>query len=84
MKIIISCQLPNGSWPTVGTSDRVLFSGIVTESAAIDRATKYAQGRAYRIDFFHDERFYNEEPFRTVEQSAFPGFQRRIYRQGAR
>jgi hypothetical protein len=84
MKIIISRQLTNGSWPTVGTSDRVLFSGVVTESAAIDRATKYAQGRAFRIEFFHDERFYNELPFRTIEQSAFPGFQRQIYRQGAR
>jgi hypothetical protein len=53
-----------------------------SEQAAITRGIQFACGTAYRIEFFHDERFYSQEkPFRTIEQSAFPGFQRQIYSQ---
>jgi hypothetical protein len=79
MKILISRTNERGTFDTVGTSNRWLFSDITSERGAISRAIQYAGGKAYRIEFFHDERFYNEEPFRTIEQSAFPGFQRQIY-----
>ena len=84
MKILISRTNERGTFDTVGTSNRWLFSDITSERGAISRAIQYAGGKAYRIEFFHDERFYNEEPFRTIEQSAFPGFQRQIYSQEAR
>jgi hypothetical protein len=84
MKILITRADDRGQFPAVGTDNRWLFTDICSERGAIDRAIPYSNGRAYRIEFFHDEHFYNEEPFRTIEQSAFPGFQRQIYSTEAR
>ena len=71
MKILITRQNETGAFETVGTSNRWLFSDIQTEQGAIERAIQYSQGRAYRIEFFHDQHFYNSQPFRTIEQTAF-------------
>ena len=84
MKILISRTNERGTFDTVGTTNRWLFSDITSERGAISRAIQYAGGKGYRIEFFHDERFYNAKPFRTIEQSAFPGFQRQIYFKEAR
>jgi hypothetical protein len=85
MKILISRSNERGTFDSVGTSNRWLFSDITSERGAISRAIQFAGGKAYRIEFFHDERFYGQEkPFRTIEQSAFPGFQKQIYSQEAR
>lgn len=40
----------------------------IHESAAIWQAIKFAQGRAYRIEFYGD----GDTPFRTLEQLALP------------
>jgi len=71
MKILITRQNESDSFDTVGTTNRWLFSDIQTEQGAIERAIQYAEGRAYRIEFFHNEHFYNSQPFRTIEQTAF-------------
>jgi hypothetical protein len=81
VKIIISRANDDGTFPTVGTNNRLCFSGVVTERCAIERGTKYAQGRAFRVEFWQDGEFYkpDSKPFRTIEQTAFPGFSRHIF-----
>jgi hypothetical protein len=70
MKTLISRANVKGEFPTVGITDRWLFSDIRSERGAIERAVRFSQGRAYRIEFFHDEAFYNSEPFRVIEQKS--------------
>ena len=62
MKAIISRQSANGLIPNVGTSDRIVVSHYKTKDGVRRFAKKYAAGRAYRIEFFLDEKFYCE-PF---------------------
>lgn len=68
MKAIISRQAANGLIPNVGTSDRTVVSHYKTKEGIRRFAKKYAgqTGRAYRIEYYHDEKFYCE-PF-AVEQ----------------
>jgi hypothetical protein len=71
MQIIISRMREDGTWPTVGTSDRVTRN-VATERGAMRVAAEFARGRSYRIEFFHEGHFYNQEPFKVIEQAALP------------
>lgn len=66
MKAIISRQAANGLIPNVGTTDRTVVSHYKTKQGIRRYARMYAKSKAYRIEFFHDEKFYCE-PF-AVEQ----------------
>jgi hypothetical protein len=74
MKVLITRASVDGTFDLVGTNNRWLFSDIQTEAGAINRAILYSQGRAYRIEFYPDSGIYGE-PFRVIEQTAFPHFQ---------
>jgi hypothetical protein len=74
MKILITRASLDGTFDAVGTNNRWLFSDIQTETGAINRAIPYSQGRAYRIEFYSDSGIYGD-PFRVIEQTAFPHFQ---------
>lgn len=65
MKAIISRARLDGSIPEVGTNDRMLVSDLKTEQGVIRRARVYARGKAFRVEFFMDARFYSD-PYKTV------------------
>ena len=71
MQILISRMTNAGTWPTVGTTDRLTFQNIQSERDAMRLAIRWAQGRSYRIEFFQDGKFYGE-PFKVLEQAALP------------
>jgi hypothetical protein len=70
MKAIISRASINGHFPNVGTTDRTVVSHNKTKQGIRRYARMYAKGMAYRIEFFHAEKFYCE-PF-AVEQGIAP------------
>jgi hypothetical protein len=60
-----------GQFSQSGTVNNWLFQDIKTPTGAVERAVKYASGRAYRIEFYHEEQFYSgAPPFRIIEQKA--------------
>ena len=65
MKAIVSRARTDGSIPEVGTGDRMVVSGLKTEQGVIRRARAYARGKAFRVEFFTDARFYSD-PYKTV------------------
>lgn len=65
MKAIVSRQTSYGTIPEVGMSDRMLISDLTTERGVIRRAKQYAQGKPFRIEFFHSDRFYSD-PYKTL------------------
>jgi hypothetical protein len=69
MKAIISRANERGYLPQVGTTDRTVVSHYKTKDGIRRYARKYAQGREYRIEFFHDSQFY-AEPFSTEQGQA--------------
>ena len=72
MQIIISRITNSGTWPTVGTNDRVTFRNIQSERDAMRLAIRWAQGRSYRIEMFLDGAAFSGEPFKVLEQAALP------------
>ena len=68
MKALISRE-SNGRIADVGTTHRTVVSHYKTQEGLRRYARKYANGKAYRIEFFHDEEFYGE-PFHI---EYFPG-----------
>jgi hypothetical protein len=72
MQVVISRQRSDGSWPHVGTDDRILLN-VRSERGAIAAAIDYATGRSYRIEFYDAAHPYGE-PWKVLEQSslAFP------------
>ena len=63
MTAIVS-RAVNGTFAEVGTSDRMLVS-LKTEQGVIRRGRKYAQGKTFRVEFFHSEHLYGN-PYRTL------------------
>jgi hypothetical protein len=66
MKAIISREHESvpGYIPECGTDNRTLVSHYKTLNGMRRFAKRYAQGRAYRIEFFTDSNFYGDA-FRT-------------------
>lgn len=64
MKAIISRERNDGTFAEVGTSDRTVVAGL-TYRGVIRRARRYAQGKRFRVELFHDEQFY-AEPYRVI------------------
>ena len=64
MKAIIS-RAVNDSFPEVGTTNRMIVSGLKTQAGVMRRAKQYAQGKAFRVEFFTDDNFYGE-PYRVI------------------
>jgi hypothetical protein len=64
MKAIVS-RTVNGTFPEVGTSDRMLVSDLKTEQGVIKRARHYAQGKTFRVEFFHSDNLYGQ-PYRVI------------------
>lgn len=65
MKAIISRAREDGSIPEVGMSNRMLVSDLLTERGVIRRAKQYANGKAFRVEFFTDQNFYGN-PYKTL------------------
>ena len=70
MQVVISRQRIDGTWPHVGTTDRILLH-VRSERGAIAAAIEYACGRGYRIEFYDAAHPY-AEPYRVLEQAALP------------
>ena len=70
MIAIVSRQRSDGSFPDVGTNNRTLWQDLYTISGVIRRARRYAQGKSFRIEFFHDEKFYTAEPFYVYTEAT--------------
>jgi hypothetical protein len=51
MKIIVSLRHSDGTFPEVGMNNRTIFDG-KSVSHILRRAANYANGRAYRVEFF--------------------------------
>ena len=66
MKAIISRASASGQIATVGTTDRTLVDHYKTTTGVRRYALQYAKGKPFRIEFFHDDKFYGE-PFRVEE-----------------
>ncbi len=65
MKAIISRTNSVGAIAEVGTSDRTIVSHYKTHNGVMRYARKYAQGKTFRVQFFHDSEFYGN-PYRCV------------------
>lgn len=66
MKAIITRANDNGTFSQVGTSNRTVAT-LKTATGIRNRAAAYANGKAYIIEFFTEESFYRDEPFRVEE-----------------
>ena len=69
MKALISREGSQGKIAEVGTSNRTVVSHYKTQRVVMRFASKYAQGKSYRVEFFHDGQFYNT-PFEVIEVKA--------------
>jgi hypothetical protein len=70
MKVLITRANPRGEFDTVGITNRLLLSDVASEADALTAAKSYARGLAFRVELYHDERFYNSQPFRVLTQYA--------------
>jgi hypothetical protein len=71
MQIIIAAQNEDGTFPVVGTNNRVLMQHIPTESCAIRQAIHFARGRGYRLEMYSDANPYSD-PIKVIVQNALP------------
>ena len=71
MKAIISRGTATGLPAEVGTSDRTVVSHYKTQDGVVRFAKKSAQGKPWRIEFFHDDQFYGQPYHRisSIDQS---------------
>jgi len=70
VKAIISRANSCGAIAEVGTTDRTVVSHYKTSGGVVRYARKYAQGKPFRVEFFHDEKFYAEPYMVIVENGA--------------
>ena len=70
MQIIVAAQNEDGTFPAVGTTNRILMQHIPTESCAIRQAIRFAQGRGFRLEMYADAHPYGE-PIKVIVQDAF-------------
>jgi hypothetical protein len=62
MVAIITRANSYGEFDAVGTTNRIIVRGLRTYRGVHARARLFASGGAYKIEFYHDGRFYGD-PF---------------------
>lgn len=65
VKAIVTRANDRGVFDEVGSVNRAVVSHLTSESNILRWAEKYANGAAYRVEFFHASKFYGE-PYKVV------------------
>lgn len=65
MKVIVTKQNDDGTYNEVGMNTRMLINWLKADYAILKHARQFANGKPFRLEYFHDTTLYGV-PFKVV------------------
>jgi len=65
MKVIVTRENNDGTYDEVGMKNIMLISWLKADYAILKHAREFANGKPFRLQYFHDTTFYGA-PFKVV------------------